>query len=85
MAKKDLKIKVFCCERFKESYELGEISYSYENHSEIDETEWYINGFYHLYYCPFCGAFIKGYGYGNYDGEYPPVENVKILKQRTDV
>jgi hypothetical protein len=57
--------------------ERGEISYSYENSSDIDE-------FYHLYYCPFCGAFIKGHGSGNYDEKYPPAEGTRILKRKTE-
>jgi hypothetical protein len=82
MAKKKLKVRTFCCERFKECYERGEISYSYESPRDIDETEWYINEFYHLYYCPFCGAFIKGYGFGNYEETHPPAKGVRIFKQR---
>ena len=31
-----------------------------------DETEWAIPGFYHLYYCPFCGTLVKGQGWGAY-------------------
>ena len=82
MAKKKLKVRTFCCERFKASYERGEISYSYESRRDIDETEWYINEFYHLYYCPFCGAFIKGYGFGNYEEAHPPAKGVRIFNQR---
>lgn len=58
----------YCCERFEESAKDNEIQ-----HCGIDdETEWAIPGFYHLYYCPFCGAFIKGIGWGKYDEKYPP-------------
>jgi hypothetical protein len=84
MTQHNLDTMALCCERFKESYERGEISYSYENSSDIDETEWYIDEFYHLYYCPFCGAFIKGHGSGNYDDKYPPAEGARIFKRRTD-
>jgi hypothetical protein len=82
MTKKKLKTKTFCCERFKESYERGEVSYSYEQKPDIDETEWHIAGFYHLYFCPFCGAFIKGHGFGDYDKKYPPTKGVRTFKQK---
>lgn len=42
-----------CCERFYEAYLAGEICYAYEKSQEIDETEWYVNELWHLYYCPF--------------------------------
>lgn len=50
----------FCCKRFQECVNIGEIVHS----SELDETEWYIPSWHHLYYCPFCGKFIKGRGFG---------------------
>ena len=78
------KISNFCCERFGEFYLTGEIHYAYEKHSAIDETEWVISGFAHLYFCPFCGAFIKGYGFGNYDEKYPPTKETRIVKQATE-
>ena len=56
----------FCCKRFEEFYREGEISYAYSQSQEIDETQWIINGFAHLYYCPFCGKYIKGRGFGDY-------------------
>ena len=37
-----------------------------------DNTEWAVQGFYHLYYCPFCGTFIKGRGWGRYDEKFVP-------------
>ncbi len=56
-------IMEYCCERFKESAEEQEIV-----HAGIDdETEWFIPELWHLYYCPFCGALIKGQGWGTYD------------------
>ncbi len=60
----------YCCERFKESVEEDKIIVSATDHP--DETEWYIPEGGHIYYCPFCGAFIKGEGFGNYDEKYPP-------------
>ncbi|MDD5358603.1 MAG: hypothetical protein PHX80_05630 [Candidatus Nanoarchaeia archaeon] len=75
------KILTFCCERFKEFYNEGLIQYIYEHTHEIDETDWAIDGFAHLYYCPFCGAFIKGRGFGNYDKKYPPKRYTRIVKQ----
>jgi hypothetical protein len=71
-----------CCERFKDRYERGEISYAYQDHRNIDETEWFISDLWHLYYCPFCGAFIKGHGFGNYDEKYPPPKGVKVFSQQ---
>ncbi len=52
-----------CCDRFYEAYVADEISHAYEEHSEIDETEWFISGLWHLYFCPFCGTSIVGRGF----------------------
>jgi len=82
MPDKEVSEMPLCCERFAESYGRGEICYSYEDSPEDDETEWYIDGFYHLYYCPFCGAFIKGHGFGNYDDKYPPAQGTRIFIRR---
>lgn len=73
-----------CCERFEEFYLSGEIHYAYENHASIDETEWVISELAHMYFCPFCGAFIKGHGFGNYDEKYPPAKETRIFRQRID-
>jgi hypothetical protein len=60
----------YCCERFRESVEEEQII---ERATDLpDETEWYIVGGSHIYYCPFCGSFIKGEGFGTYDEQYPP-------------
>jgi len=75
------KVSTFCCERFGEFYDSGEIHYAYERHSNIDETEWIIDGFAHLYYCLFCGAFIKGHGFGIYDEKYPPSNEIQVFRQ----
>jgi len=61
---KSKKLTDLCCERFYDAYLPDEISFAYEEHAEIDETDWYISGLWHLYYCPFCGAAIKGRGFG---------------------
>jgi hypothetical protein len=61
--KKQKKLTEVCCKRFYEAYLADEISYAHEEHEEPDETEWYISGLWHLYYCPFCGTFIKGRGF----------------------
>jgi hypothetical protein len=53
----------YCCERFKETVLEGMITHSY---SKPDETEWFIPYSGHIYFCPFCGKFIKGDGWGNY-------------------
>ena len=58
----------FCCDRFKEAVDLKEIIHSGSN----DETEWFVKELWHLYYCPFCGAFIKGEGWGDYDKKQSP-------------
>jgi hypothetical protein len=44
-----------CCARFAEVIKLNEILHS-EDH---DETEWYFDGLWHIYYCPFCRSNIK--------------------------
>ncbi|MFC1646025.1 hypothetical protein ACFL2Y_02470 [Candidatus Omnitrophota bacterium] len=61
--------KEYCCQRFAEYVKEKEIIYSTN-----DETEWFVPNFGHLYFCPFCGAFIKGKGWGNYD---------KLLSKKT--
>jgi hypothetical protein len=60
--------KKYCCERFEESVNAKEIIHADDN----DETEWFLPGLWHLYYCPFCGAFIKGSGWGKYQNEHSP-------------
>ncbi len=54
-----------CCRHFqiavKEKFIMKAIGY--------DETEWFFNKGFHLYYCPFCGTNIKGKGWGEYDIE----------------
>jgi hypothetical protein len=74
---KSLNVADLCCERFGEAYTEGEVSYAYENSNNIDETEWFIDTLWHLYYCPFCGAFIKGQGFGTYDKTHPPRKGQK--------
>ena len=49
-----------CCERFRQCVEEGEIVHA----DDFDETEWYIPEWHHVYYCPFCGSYIKGEGFG---------------------
>lgn len=49
-----------CCKRFERLVNEKSICPS----CEYDETEWFIPGWFHLYYCPFCGTFIKGEGFG---------------------
>ncbi len=53
----------YCCKRFKESVEEGKFVRS----SGVDETEWFIPEWLHIYYCPFCGTLVKGKGTGSYD------------------
>lgn len=77
-----MKPNVICCSRFKEFFDAGKIVYAYEKAAEPDETAWLINGFAHLYYCPFCGAFIKDKGFGTYDKTYPPNEKTRIVEQQ---
>lgn len=36
-----------------------------------DETEWFLTEGGHIYYCRFCGALIKGDGFGTYDEKHP--------------
>ncbi|ATW24575.1 hypothetical protein [Candidatus Formimonas warabiya] len=55
----------FCCERLKDAYE--EIDPDHEVlvfTEEFDETQWFISGLAHLYFCPFCGSYIAGNGFG---------------------
>jgi hypothetical protein len=57
--------KKYCCSRFSESVG-GKV---FIHSSDDDETEWFMPEWLHIYYCPFCGAFIKGKGWGEYKGE----------------
>jgi len=52
-----------CCRSFKESVEEKKFIHS----KGVDETEWYIPEWYHIYFCPFCGTNIKGKGFGKLD------------------
>lgn len=61
----------YCCERFQENVEEYKVIQKADDMP--DETEWFMNEGGHIYYCPFCGAFIKGEGFGDYDKKYPPV------------
>ena len=53
----------YCCIRFEDSVTEGIICKS----EDYDETEWYFPKGSHLYFCPFCGANIKGNGFGEFD------------------
>lgn len=52
--------KKYCCLRFKESVKEKKIIHS----KGKDETEWYMPKWYHIYFCPYCGTYIKGKGFG---------------------
>ena len=55
----------FCCERLKVVYERVDPEHEILIFTtDFDETQWYINGLSHLYYCPFCGSYIAGKGFG---------------------
>jgi hypothetical protein len=45
---------------FDQKYE-GKV---YADNKDIDETEWFMPEWLHIYYCPFCGTYIKGKGFG---------------------
>ena len=34
--------------------------------SGVDETRWFMPEWLHIYYCPFCGTFVKERGFGTY-------------------
>jgi hypothetical protein len=55
----------YCCSKFKDSVKDGKFIYAYKYYKDIDETEWFMPDWYHLYYCPFCGKYIKGQGFGH--------------------
>jgi hypothetical protein len=59
--------KIFCCPRFRNWINECRIHYAYDDTKDLDETAWFVPDFGHLYYCPFCGAHIKGEGWGEYD------------------
>ncbi len=55
----------FCCETLKEMYEVFDPKHKILVFTrEFDETQWYIRGLAHLYFCPFCGSYIAGTGFG---------------------
>lgn len=64
----------YCCERFKQSVEEDNVIHKATDPE--DETEWYISEGGHIYYCPFCGASIKGKGFGNYAAKYLPKRKI---------
>jgi hypothetical protein len=53
----------FCCDRF--SMSVKEKAF-FRSEDDNDETEWFIAEWLHIYYCPFCGAFVKGKGWGEF-------------------
>jgi len=53
----------YCCDRFEFAVNENYIIKS----DDYDETEWYFPELGHLYFCPFCGSYIKGEGFGNFD------------------
>lgn len=61
-----MKKRKYCCERFEDSVRHKEISHA----KGSDETEWYIEGGSHIYFCPYCGQLIKGIGWGEYDTKH---------------
>lgn len=61
--------KDFCCERFKDSVEEGKFVHS----SGLDETEWFMPEWLHIYYCPFCGKLVKGKGTGDFNTSPSPI------------
>jgi hypothetical protein len=59
--KVDIKEIKYCCSRFRDAVEDDKfIEYA----GKKDETEWFISEGYHIYYCPFCGSYIAGEGFG---------------------
>lgn len=55
----------FCCERFQEVYNEEDAEHEVFIYTvDFDETQWYIPGVGHMYYCPFCGSYIAGNGFG---------------------
>lgn len=55
----------FCCERLKEVYNEEDADHEvFVYTTDFDETQWYIPGVGHMYFCPFCGSYIAGNGFG---------------------
>lgn len=61
-----------CCWRFKESVKDGILYHA----GDFDETEWIISDGDHIYFCPYCGTYIKGEGFGR-----PPKKAERITEQ----
>ena len=56
---------IFCCDTFKDMYEIFDPEHEILVFThKFDETQWYIRGLAHLYFCPFCGSYIVGKGFG---------------------
>lgn len=58
----------YCCLEFEDSVKEGKFIHS----KNYDETEWFMPEWLHIYYCPFCGSFIKGNGFGEPSQKCPP-------------
>ena len=69
----------YCCIRLKESIYNGSIGFSPKRTK--DETRWFINGGYHIYFCPFCGKYIKGKGWGRVIKGFPKYYNITNKKK----
>ena len=65
---------MYCCDHFRESVTEGKIE---KANDSPDETEWLLPEWLHIYYCPFCGSFIKGEGFGSYHEEAKKLESNK--------
>lgn len=68
-------IPEICCDRFIAAIDEKEIKFAYADTLDVDETGWYIEGMWHIYYCPFCGKNIKGGGFGSFDRKRPEETN----------
>ncbi|MBI4833841.1 MAG: hypothetical protein HY811_03330 [Planctomycetes bacterium] len=69
----------YCCGRFKDAVKEEEFISAYRYGKGIEETSWVIPGFYHLYFCPFCGTYIKGRGYGVPPEPYKKADREKLI------
>jgi hypothetical protein len=62
----------FCCWRLKAAYEEDDPEHEVLVFTrKFDETQWYINGLAHLYFCPFCRSYIAGEGFGRKAEPFP--------------
>lgn len=66
-------MRKYCCDRFRDAVKEKFIKRVFG----YDDTKWCFNKGFHLYYCPFCGANITGWGEYHIDHVYTKTKDRK--------